>query len=76
MYNLLEYSSNYSDRTGNLWFYSKNEAINFNPNIEDNNTFKSFKGYTKLVGKTFAGGDNGILKYTKTALLLMYLGIF
>ena len=39
MYNLLEYSSNYSDRTGSLWFYSKNEAINFNPNIEDNNAF-------------------------------------
>ena len=76
MYNLLEYSSNYSDRTGNLWFYSKNEAINFNPNIEDNNAFKSFKGYAKLVGKTVAGGDNGILKNPKTALFLMYLGIF
>ena len=76
MYNLLEYSSNYSDRTGSLWFYSKNEAINFNLNIEDNNAFKSFKGYAKLVGETVAGGDNGILKNPKTAVLLMYLGIF
>ena len=28
MYNLLEYSSNYSGTTGILWFYSKNEATN------------------------------------------------
>ena len=27
---LLEYSSIYSDTTGNLWFYSKVEATNFN----------------------------------------------
>ena len=30
MYNLVEYSSNYSDTTGSLWFYSKDEAANFN----------------------------------------------
>ena len=30
MYNLIEYSSNYSETTGSLWFYSKDEATNFN----------------------------------------------
>ena len=30
VYNLLEYSSNYSETTGSLWFYSKDEASNFN----------------------------------------------
>ena len=43
MYNLLQYSSNYSDITGSLWFYSKDEAVNFNAHIVDDNNFKSFK---------------------------------
>ena len=29
MHNLPEYSSNYSDMTGSLWFYSKDGATNF-----------------------------------------------
>ena len=36
MYNLKEYSSNYSEKTGSLWFYSKDEATNFNANIANN----------------------------------------
>ena len=32
--NLLEYSSNYSDMTGSLYFYSKDEAVDFNNDIE------------------------------------------
>ena len=27
MYNLIEHSSNYSEKTGSLWFYSKNEEL-------------------------------------------------
>ena len=42
IYNLKEYSSNYSETTGSLWFYSKEEA-NFNADIADDNNFKSFK---------------------------------
>ena len=37
--NLIEYSSNYSETTESLWFYSKDEATNFNANIPSNNTF-------------------------------------
>ena len=33
LYNLLEYSSNYSNTTGSLWFYSKDEVINFDADI-------------------------------------------
>ena len=33
IYNLLEYNSNYSDATDNLWFYSNDEAANFNADI-------------------------------------------
>ena len=43
MYNLLEYNKNYSDATGSLWFYLKNEAANFNTNIVSNNNFLNFK---------------------------------
>ena len=34
MFNLIEYSSNYSETTGSLWFYSKDEVTNFNNNNE------------------------------------------
>ena len=43
IYNSKEYSSNYSETTGSLWFYSKEEAANFNADIADDNNFKSFK---------------------------------
>ena len=33
LYNLLEYSSNYSNTTGSLWFYSKDEVTNFDADI-------------------------------------------
>ena len=43
MSNLTEYSSNYSETTGSLWFYSKDEATNFNAGITNSNDVKSFK---------------------------------
>ena len=43
MYNLIEYSSNYSETTGSLWFYSKDEPTNFNADITNDDSFKSFK---------------------------------
>ena len=43
MYNLIEYSSNHSERTGSLWLYSKDEATNFDNNIANTDNFKSFK---------------------------------
>ena len=64
MYNLLEYSSNYSDTTASLWFYSKDEVTNFNANIEENNSFASFKYKVKSLGNTEAVGASGILKNT------------
>ena len=35
MYNLIEYSSNYSETIGSLWLYSKDGATNFNANISN-----------------------------------------
>ena len=43
MYNLIEYSSNYSETTESLWFYSNVEASNFRTDIVNDNNFKSFK---------------------------------
>ena len=51
MYNLIEYSSNYYETTGSLWFYSKDEAANFDADIVDNNNnFESFNYKAKLLG--------------------------
>ena len=52
MYNLIEYSSNCSETTGSLWFYSKDEGTDFNNNIENTDTFKSFNYRAKLLGNT------------------------
>ena len=68
MYNLIEYSSNYSETTGNVWFYSKDEATNFNSDTANNNNFKSFKYMATLLGNTEADGNNGILKNTAIAM--------
>ena len=54
MYNLLEYSSNYSGTTGSLWFYYQDEATDFNANIQDNNNFKCFTYKGKLLGNSKA----------------------
>ena len=35
MCNLIEYSSNSSNKTGSLWFYSKDEATTFDADIAD-----------------------------------------
>ena len=43
MYNLIEYSSNYSDTTGSFSFYSKDEATTFDADIVDNGQFKIFQ---------------------------------
>ena len=47
MHNLLEYSSNYTDNTGSLWFYSEDDATDFNKDIENIDAFKSFKYMAK-----------------------------
>ena len=69
MYNLIEYSSNYSETTESLWFCSKDEATNSDADIANNNNIKS-------LGNTEAGGNNGILKNVTIAVPLTYLSNF
>ena len=66
--------------TGSLWFYSKDEATNFNGDIENTNEFKSFKCKANLLGDTVAKPNpnqaNRILKNSTIAMLLKYLSNF
>ena len=77
MYSLVEYRPNYSESTGSLWFYSKDEATNFNNNIADTDNSKSFNYKAKLLDHTVAQPNpnhaNGILKNVATAVPLKYL---
>ena len=75
IYDLIEYSSNYSETTGSLWIYSNDEATNVNNDIENIDEFTSFK--SKLLGNTVAqltpDEANGILKNVTVAVPLIYL---
>ena len=76
MYNLIEYSSNYSETTGSLWFYSKDEATNFNADIANEGNVKTFKYKAKLLENTIANGANGVLRNAAIAVSLKYLSNF
>ena len=54
MFNLIDFSSSYVDMTVSLWFYFKNEAINFNADFTNTGDFKSFVCKVKLFGNTIA----------------------
>ena len=80
MYNLIEYSSNYSETTGSLWFYSKNEATDFNADIANDNNSKFFKYRAKLLVNTVAQPNpnqaNAMLRNATIAVQLKYFNNF
>ena len=73
-------SSNYSETTGSLWIYSKDEAISFNADIANTNNVKSFKYTATLLRITTAqptpNDGNGILKNGTIAVPLKYVSNF
>ena len=77
VYKLIEYSSNYSETTGSLRFYSKDETTNFKAGIANTNNLKSFKYKAKVLGKTEANpalnNANRILKNATTFVPLMII---
>ena len=79
IYNLIQYSSNYSETSGQLWFYSKDKATNFDADIGNTGYFKSFKYKAKLLRNTDAqaapNAANEILKNGTIAEPLKYLRI-
>ena len=64
MYNLIEYSDNYSKTSGSLWQYYKDEP---NDNLANS---ESFKSKVKITGNTPAGGNT---KDVKIIVPLKYL---
>ena len=85
MYNSIEYSSNYSETTGSLSFYSKDAATNFDVDIVHDDEFKSFKysylsNIAKLLRNTAAqpalNAANRIPNNAPMAVLLKYLSNF
>ena len=77
MYNLIEYSWNYFETAGSLWFNSEDEVTDVNADVANTNDFKSFKYKTKFLGNTVAhlasNATNGILKNATIAVPLKYL---
>ena len=67
MYNLIEYSDNYTKTTGSLWQYFRDEPNN---NIANS---KSFKSKIKITGKT---PNNGNEKDVEIMVPLKYLSNF
>ena len=80
MYNLIEYSDNYSDSSGSLYHFKRdefprNDAGNPNNVALDNSA--SFKYKASLLGKTTgAGGNDRSLRNTKIVVPLKYLSNF
>ena len=80
MYNLKEFSSNYSETTGSSWCYSKNEATNINANIANTNNFKCFEYKAISLGNTEAQSNlneaNEAIENVTVAVSLKYLRKF
>ena len=72
MYNLIEYSDNYSDTSGSLWQFKRDEIIN-NADVTNDDNAPSFKHKASLIGDT---GNNGRKNGIKTAVPLKYLSNF
>ena len=74
MYNLIEYSDNYSDTSGSLWQFKRDEIIG-NINLTNNNS-SSFKYKSNLIGNTDADGANRKKEGVKIVVPLKYLSNF
>ena len=72
MYNLIEYSDNYSDSSGSLWSFKRDEVID-NEDVTNDNNAPSFKYKESLVADNKADGTkNGV----EIAVPLKYLSNF
>ena len=72
MYNLIEYSANYSSTSGSLWHFRRDEIIN-NADVTNDDNAPLFKHKATLIGNTEANGrKNGV----NIAVPLKYLSNF
>ena len=77
MYNFIEFSDNYSDTSGSLWQFKKDEVPVNNADLTIDKS-QSFKYKAVLVGKTAdaVGGTNRSVKKAKIVVPLKYLSNF
>ena len=77
MYNLIEYSDNYSDTSGSLWQFKRDEVPANNADLTINNS-QSFKYKTAIAGRKTANHNNGkrSVEDTKIVVPLKYLSKF
>ena len=77
--NLIEYSKNYSDTSGSLWQFKKDESPTNNAgnpiNVAMNNS-SSFIYKSSILGKPVNAGNNGVLTNPKIVVPLKYLPNF
>ena len=72
MYNLIEYSDNYSDTSGSLWDFERDEIVDY-ANVTNDDNDPSFKYKASLIGNTETDGTR---KGVKIAVPLKYLSNF
>ena len=72
MYNLIEYSDNYSDTSRSLWNFKRDEIIN-NADVSNNDNAPSLKYKASLIGNT---ENNGRKNVVKIVVPLKYLSNF
>ena len=72
MYNLIEYSDNYSDTSGSLWDFKRDEIVN-NADVTNDDNAPSFKYKASIIGNT---ENKGTKKGVKIAVPLKYLSNF
>ena len=72
MYNLIEYSVNYSSTSGSLWHFGRDEIIN-NADVTNDDNIPSFKHKASLIGNT---EDDGAKNRVKIAAPLKHLSNF
>ena len=70
--NLIEYSGNYSDTSGSLWDFKRDEIVN-DADVTNDNNAPSFKYKANVIGNT---ENNGTKKGVKIAVPLKYLSNF
>ena len=75
IYNLIEYSDNYSDTLGSLWQYKRDEIIN-NADVNNDDNAPSFKYKANLIGDTVADGANRRKEGVKITAPIKYLSNF
>ena len=76
---LQEYSDNYSDTSGRLWLFKRDESplkASGNPDDVSTNNSTSFKLKLNFIGESTAVNNNRVFINVKVAVPLKYLGNF